>query len=690
MKRAACSQQRLISFAMSIGLCMGMSVAAWGQVNMWKIGGSGRVWREWGTFFSMEQTPAGAIQPMQFHPDQNVCTTVGKWYLLYPVFEAGQWRVRRAASDWRDGWPGTATQLAVIVDGDSTTAAVWKDPLGKPKGVSLTFDLGAGIPINRLRFYPRLEGEDELGPFVEFYSRGWELLASTGSSDLKVVKANPEETSPVVDVSFPRRFVRYFRWKNTAEDHFELAEIELYGDGFVNEARFESDVIDLGAPMNFGRLVWSQSVWKNEGGVLHPVSGEVPVSAKVWTRSGTDPTPYRYYRIGDTGEEEEVKDKKAYDRLPDRTYVSVPGQDVPTLLPPVPGQKGSIRLDREHWSFWSIPHEVSGQAIRSPDARRYFQFKVVLKTDDPDVMVRVDSLYFEYSEPLADVVRGEVSVAGNPFPPEGVAVASTGELIPFTYDIRAEFGSASQAGFDSLRIDTPSWVEFDSLEVGKGDLLTTVARRDVLYREGVYRDLARGDSIYVDTSYPGRLVAYFPSEKVAPGGWDRIRLTFKTSVFVYGTRLTGRVWRSGKSLLPQSILDGNATDEVGTDQLQVLLEELAEDVLQDVKLSAQILTPNGDGVHDELRFSYKLVRLTGDAEVRIGIYDLSGALVRWVYRGTESSGVYDRIEGAYASKIWDGQDENGHLVLPGVYVARITVYTDRQVCERIKSIAVIY
>jgi flagellar hook assembly protein FlgD len=95
-------------------------------------------------------------------------------------------------------------------------------------------------------------------------------------------------------------------------------------------------------------------------------------------------------------------------------------------------------------------------------------------------------------------------------------------------------------------------------------------------------------------------------------------------------------------------------------------------------------------VNDEARISYTLLQLTGEAPVEITIYDLSGHRVRKVYSANEMNGKYDQPSGSYKYKTWDGRDEDGDLVPPGVYLYKISVDTDTGSHSEMGRLAVVY
>jgi hypothetical protein len=270
-----------------------------------------------------------------------------------------------------------------------------------------------------------------------------------------------------------------------------------------------------------------------------------------------------------------------------------------------------------------------------------------------------------------DEVVGEIAVLEEPTPSGEVARVVGGQRTTFTYDVKATL-SHGQKGFDGVEITVPSQATFKELLIG--DPLVPLPQEEY----------------EVESSDPSRLVVLFPSHRIVDG--TPLRVVFDTAVLILGTHFAGCVFDSEGLDLTQPIKPGNANDEVSTNQLHVLVTEtsLEGGILSSVEVAPAVVTPNGDGVNDEVRISYTLLQLTEEASVKISIYDLSGLRVRLIYAGEEINGKYDQPSGPYSRKVWDGRDDDGDLVSPGLYLYRVSVHADEGNYEKAGTIAVMY
>ena len=88
-----------------------------------------------------------------------------------------------------------------------------------------------------------------------------------------------------------------------------------------------------------------------------------------------------------------------------------------------------------------------------------------------------------------------------------------------------------------------------------------------------------------------------------------------------------------------------------------------------VEIAPRSFSPNGDGVHDELTIRFTLVSIRGPKRPVVTIYDLRGRSVRCL------STYREEAAGAY-TLIWDGKDDKGKRVPPGVYLVSVEVQTE--------------
>jgi len=88
---------------------------------------------------------------------------------------------------------------------------------------------------------------------------------------------------------------------------------------------------------------------------------------------------------------------------------------------------------------------------------------------------------------------------------------------------------------------------------------------------------------------------------------------------------------------------------------------LAGALIRSVDVTSQV-TPNGDGVNDVASIRFALAKVES-AVPEVTIHDLSGRMMRVVAAGADGYG-------------WDGRDDAGRLLPPGVYLCRIAVAAD--------------
>ena len=156
-----------------------------------------------------------------------------------------------------------------------------------------------------------------------------------------------------------------------------------------------------------------------------------------------------------------------------------------------------------------------------------------------------------------------------------------------------------------------------------------------------------------------------------------LRLDLTTTFFTVSTRLKGQVFDRRRPGVRQLIPEGDATGEIGSDRLRVVAEtEAVPKTVGDVELRPPVFTPDGDGVNDRLMVAYSLFGVM-EADVEIVFYNLGGGPVRRLVLPGQRAGRNEAV--------WDGRDEAGRRVPPGLYLCQVTATTGRGAFEVVKN-----
>jgi hypothetical protein len=524
--------------------------------------------------------------------------------------------------------PQASRENLTLLLTDNNEETLWRVTRDRrPDGTSMVIDLGAVLPINRMSF---------LGVSDSFL-RAYELFVHDGNPNelrngvpiayVNQVASNLEQDDPVIEVEIPLQFVRFIRLISRTTQEFTITEAQVFGDGFAPAGDFVSHIIDLEVPANIGRILLTTQTDESTSVILQ-------------TRSGSVPDPFLYYRKTEViqGEDraEEViipvgspEAKAEYDAL-------------------FSADKGDPRDNIDEWSPWSAPYEDLAGEFLSPGNRQYVQFRLFFSSEDARQGAAVEAFEFEYSAPtLAADVIGEV------WPAE----VTLGEVESFDYYIASTFG-ADNPGFDRIEIRTPFPSEI--LDVWLNGVIIP------------YEELERGDGT--------QLTLQLTQDRVETSG-DVVRIGFEALVTVYGTTFFGKVFDTTIDELGQNVVAGDADVLIASDRLSVQ-GRLRSELIVDLERSPGVFSPNGDGINDELRVSYILLRALAAVPVELTIHDLSGRRIRVVEKSGQLNGPQVIL--------WDGRDEGGELVPPGVYLVRLSIDTDTGTEERSLAVGVAY
>ena len=643
-------------------LCASCVCAQGLAADEWVLGGSGFSWGELVQVRAQidDESSPGAIQLRGFTPDENIITSLS-WAYGKPNDLVSEGNAAL--------WDNTAAKNSIslsIVDGDDTTstADLFKTAGVDQDGRTFLLDMGSRVPADSLVFFPRQEGTYANGkPFSADFVRKHRIEVSDGLTYVNeqplftLLRDIPINSNSVFTMKFPQQFIRFILLRVGSRNPFEIAEFELYGNGFVPRATYRTQVIDLGEISNYGTISWAQRALELVEGELTELPDQGQTSVAVRMKTGQDDSPLVHFQkvVDDETRavSQEVVSEADYNKLSS-------------------GRKGDIEDDSDNWSPWSLPLE-SGQLIPLPSPRPYFQLQIVMESQSVTQTVRIDSLRIEHSLPPAAAVVGEISLADEPNPPADIGVIDKddavvlpsidgGEEVLFAYDVRAVISNANQHGFDALRIDTPTPARFVGLQMGE-PLVPVEADR---------------------TSAGARsLEVIFTSNKITFANNVPLRVLFEGSAVVFGTIFTGTVWDTQSDILGQPVLEGDANFDVSTNSLRVALtQKSVGEIVRAIEFNPSVFTPNGDGINDHVAIQYTVTQISEPKPIEVAIYDLAGRLVRVLADREQTGGIY--------TEIWDGRSDADEAVPPGSYVVSLSVDSGVGHFRRVGVVGVAY
>ena len=516
------------------------------------------------------------------------------------------------------------TAVKFIGDGDLSTAFN-PDDFGLDRQTSIYIDLGGAYTIERTRLSPRLDAE-HVGSFPQTFDLGLGDRLRPVVTLMRLLTTN--------DVSF-RRYLFFGITRPNIRAVVEWPGVlQVSGERQARYVRFQPigdapwELAELGlytdgtAPPGFYRSVpllagTGTPVWGRvrHGGGL-PIE-ELPIVLQ--TRTGPDEDPLIYFI---TQGPQEVQVNRAVWEYAD---------DFPGIA------QGPVKSN-PNWSGWKT---VDGNVVRSPSPNSYLQFQVRFLQPG----VKLEQLVFEYfSPPSSGQMRAEIS-------PNVVAAGAETEFAMSMQTRRLEgrsdtgyrfvevLTSAEVAGVDSVKVDDELVLHTVRVESGRGFEVNLWKR---VIADGSFLQVFFRGKVFVDgTRFEVRTAERRSTEEVAE----------PDTVFQYAQ-------------------EADVDLQLPSSGLTVRLSAPNAPLLDDVVPASQVLTPNGDGVNDAFEVAYILLKLTQPAPVFFEIYDLGGRLVRRGYAGEDQSGRFARG--------WDGRDDYGDLVGPGLYLYQVQVAADNE------------
>ncbi len=314
--------------------------------------------------------------------------------------------------------------------------------------------------------------------------------------------------------------------------------------------------------------------------------------------------------------------------------------------------------DGVSWSDWSPETNASEADLQVPEPRDLLQYRVNFSTDFEDVGPRLDSLIIAFAE-QTPTSAARVRVEPN----KGVV----GRETEFVYHLAVEFDEGD-LGVERIRIDMPSLAEVTEIVPPPGmEVARTTVSGDAL--ELVWADLWRQS---------GQLQL-------------RFRARLLTNQFAFSTRLF-----SPEAAISLDAEEDDASDpETGAPySWSVRAFDAIGPILDQVRTNPPVFTPNGDNINDHTIVEFVLSRISVPQEIDVDIFDLGGRLVRQLDTGALRGGQYVRppagSDPVRSPGFWDGRDDDGTLVVPGLYLVRVRAQLDQGDKTALCSVAVVY
>ena len=308
----------------------------------------------------------------------------------------------------------------------------------------------------------------------------------------------------------------------------------------------------------------------------------------------------------------------------------------------------------EVWSPWTreYAYEDSNTFVESPEPASQFQYRVQLSTSVEGATPRFRSITVESS---VDDVPAE-SALGRISP----VTVEMGRDTAFTYNLDLRI-SGENRGVERLIISVPGPVTLDP-----------VAPVDGLEGSG-------SQVVGAGMTERGLEIPFDPplDEDV------QLAVHLKAAMYSIAHSWSAQLLAPG-SENPQNVVEDTRT---GGSWL-VSAPQVLDRVLLDVGVAPPVFTPNGDGSNDDATFVFTLAKAEG-APVSVRVFSLDGSLVRELHTGPLSARRYDGSSQSAPGR-WDGTDDRGNVVPPGIYLYELLVEAGGGDERRMGTVGVVY
>ena len=303
-------------------------------------------------------------------------------------------------------------------------------------------------------------------------------------------------------------------------------------------------------------------------------------------------------------------------------------------------------------SGWSIEHSDTTFAFDSPEPATAFRYRVKLFTQDIDFSPEFQKLSVTYSvtdQPVSSA-EGYVLVLDTP-----VNKVPMGETKEFEYIV--EYTLNAGQNIKRIEINVPGEADVDSVR--------TV--------DGLFKD----NIVYDSTTEIGTLKVTFP--ELVTGG-NKLSVYFKSKLLTNLHDFQAYLYNDTENDEAGGVKIWEKSDKSWT----VTTSTILESILSNVAAVPKVFTPNNDDKNEFTVIEFTLAKV--ETDVIIKFYNTKGRLITLrEFKGDDKLLAKDHFFVNKAGKAadavnlpgyWDGTDDNGDLVPPGVYIYQVVADTD--------------
>jgi hypothetical protein len=529
-------------------------------------------------------------------------------------------------------------------DEDTGARSSWNTRSPNILGWFVTADLVKNRAINQVR----MQSSDILGQNPLFFPRGYSIKVATDDAPDEFIEVanNPEVVNKDIDTflegSWTRtdllgnplpvlaRFVKFEITKIDGTNWVAIGEMEVLGTGLVEAGTFTSQAINFGEDVNFGRAF---------------VVAEIPEGTEV---------------------DIAFRSAESAGGIADASF-SEPVTITPPEMGPTPARLVPFIVSEDERAGISTSTGADTVAIQVDEPNSVFQYQANLRTTDPRRTPRLLSVGIE-NDPGLVVTNAQASV--RPYTEvDGVRRLLSADTVAvgvrqnFEYRIEVTVGSDDR-GFDQVALGAQgariSAVRFRAGDDGAEVPVSFTPPDDVEGEE----QLIKLENKITET---GGLFIDFNGVFFKEINTVRSRLLDSDDA--------SRNFQNTKE----------DVRELRTWSLRAPAVELAPgviNVLQDpIPAESVLARPNPvDITAGPVNFFFDIGKITGERQVRVTVFNLAG---RRVWNTAE-----DKTVGSWSIE-WNGLDNDGALVPPGIYVMEIRLASDIVDVEK-KSFVISY